>query len=196
MGIKDTTFVCSFDKKDLPSLYELAEMIRNTHSNDLIDDFNTKCQKKIDDHNPILEIGNQKIEFEQVAKADDLVVTVGINQCLDQILGVSVVRWQYVGIGTGSTSVSAAQTALTTEVLPRADMSLSGWREPFSSCLKFAGIFGESHSNAAIREAAVFTASGGGTMLNRNIFTNLVLSTSFTSATMVSAIIEFVPVMT
>jgi hypothetical protein len=195
MGIKDTTYVCSFDEKALPSLYQLAERIRNTHNNDLIDDFNLKCQKKVDDHNPILEIGNQKIEFEQVAKADDLVVTVGINQCLDQILGVSVVRWQYVGIGTGSTSVSAAQTALTTEVLPRADMSLSGWREPFSSCLKFAGIFGEGHSNVGIKEAAVFTTSSAGTMLNRNIFTNLVLSTSSIAATMVSAVIEFVPVL-
>lgn len=193
MGIKDTTFAASFDRKDLPSLYQLAERIRNTHSNELIDDFNLKCQQKVDDHKPVLEIGGQKVEFEQVAKADDLVVTAGINQCLDQILGVSVIRWQYVGIGTGSASVTAGQTALTTELLPRADMSINGWREPFSSCLKFAGIFGEN-SNAAINEAGIFTAATGGTMLNRNIFTNLVLSTSFTKATMVSSVVEFVPV--
>jgi hypothetical protein len=196
MGLKDTTFACSFDKKDLPSLYQLAEHIRKTHNNDLIDDFNLKCQKKVDDHNPVLEIGNQKIEFKQVSKADDLIVTTGINQCLDQILGVSTTRWQYMGKGTSNGPTIITQTALFSEVSPRVDMTLAGWREYAGSTLRFAGIFGDSHPTISVTECGVFTLSAGGLMLNRNMFNqNPISHVINVSAFLISCIIEFVPVM-
>ena len=195
MGLKDTTFASLFDKKDLPSLYQLAERIRTSHNQDLVDDFNLKCQKKVDDHNPVLEIGNQKVEFEQVSKADDLIVTGGISQCLDQILGVSSVRWQYMGKGTSNSPTTTGNSQLIVEVTPRADMTLAGWREYAGSTLRFAGIFGDTHPTISVTECGVFTLSAGGIMLNRNMFnTNSIFHTINVSAFLISTVIEFVPV--
>lgn len=194
--MKDYAYAALFDKKDLSSLYQLAERIRATHDNSLIDDFNLKCQKKIDDHNPVLEIGNQNIEFEQVSKADDLIVTTGITQCLDQILGISIVRWQYMARGTGTTAPVIGNTTLVTEVTPRVDMNTAGWREFASSTLRFAGIFGELLPTSTVNEAGVFTASSGGIMLNRNAFSaNPIAHTINLTGFVISSIIEFVPVM-
>ena len=195
MGLKDITFASLFDKKDLPSLYQLAKRIRTSHKQDLVDDYNLKCQKKVDDHNPVLEIGNQKVEFEQVSKADDLIVTGGISQCLDQILGVSSVRWQYMGKGTSNSPTTTGNSQLIVEVTPRADMTLAGWREYAGSTLRFAGIFGDTHPTISVTECGVFTLSAGGIMLNRNMFnTNSIFHTINVSAFLISTVIEFVPV--
>jgi hypothetical protein len=191
--IKDTTFAAQFDKKDMPAIYKLAERIRATHDQRLVDDFNLKCQKKIDDHNPILE-GNT--EFTQVSKADDLVVTGGINQLIDQILGASVTRWQYMGKGTSTTAVSAGQSALVAESSPRKNMATAGWIEYASSSLRFAGLFGESTSTLTVNECGVFTALTSGIMLNRNMFSNLPLTHIINiDGFVISCVIEFVPVM-
>lgn len=192
--IKDTAYAALFTKKDLPSLYELAERVRTTHDQTLVDDFNTKCQKKVDDHNPILEIGNQKIEFEQVAKANDLVVTPGLDQCIRQIQGTSTVRWQYMQTGSGTTQPDITQSSLVTPIFS-VDMSVVGWREYAGSTLRFAGIFGESVPTHTVNEAGVFNTPFT-IMLNRNMFSNnpIVHNVNY-SGFVISNIIEFVPVM-
>jgi hypothetical protein len=194
--IKDTTYAAQFDKNDMATIYKLAEKIKTTHDQTLVDDFNLKCQKKVDDHLSRLEVGNQKIEFLQVSKADDLVVTVGISQCLDQIIGTSVTRWQYMARGTGTTTPAAGNTALAAESGTRVDMSIAGWREYASSSLRFAGIHGELTPTITINEAGVFTALSAGSMLNRNVFSNFPLShiANF-DGYVLSSIVEFVPVM-
>lgn len=194
MVIKDTAYASLFDKKDLPSLYELARRVRITHDQTLVDDFNLNCQKKVDDHNPILEIGNQKIEFVQVSKADDLVVTVGINRLLDQILGVSTVRWQGMGVGNGSTAPAIGQTNLVAGLIVK-DMNLFGWREFAGPTLKFAAVFGETEGTSTVNESAIYDTPST-TILNRNIYTASPIShTINVQAFVVSNIIEFVPVM-
>jgi hypothetical protein len=125
-----------------------------------------------------------------------MIVTGGINLCLDQILGVSSVRWQYSGKGTSNGPVTGGQSQLIVEVSPRADMTLAGWREYAGSTLRFAGIFGDTHPSISVSECGVFTTSSGGVMLNRNMFyTNLIFHTVNVSAFLISTIIEFVPVM-
>jgi hypothetical protein len=192
--VKDYAYVTLFDKKDLPTLYKLAEKIRATHDISLIDNYNRMCQQKVDDHNPILQVDNQNIEFLEVSKSDDLVVTAGLNQCIDIILGVSSTRWQYVAIGTGTTAVSAGQTTLVTQTGARIDMNTGGWREYAGVTLRFAGIFGEQHSNVDVKECGIFTASSGGIMLNRNMFSTNFPTTHAGKATVISSVIEFSPV--
>jgi hypothetical protein len=194
--MKDKTYASLFDKSDYPLLLKMAEKIRITHNQNLTSDFYAMCEDSWNDKRPILEIGNKTIEPIGTSKADDLVVTAGINQLLDQILGISLVRWQYMGKGTGVTAPAAAQTALVTEVTPRIDMSLFGWRENAGSTLRFAGIGSESVATITINEAGIFTAASAGIMLNRNMFSNSPLTHTINTTTFVIAsIIEFVPIM-
>jgi hypothetical protein len=192
---KDAVYASLFDKKDLPSLYKLAEKVRTTHDQSLVDNFNLKCQQKWNDHNPLL---GDNIEFLQVSKADDLVVNGGIDLCIDQILGTSVVRWRYMARGTGITTPAATDTLLTTEVGNRLDMSLFGWREYASSSLRFAGIYGETFPSGTYTEVGIFTTSGFNTitMLNKVLFSNFPLTHTINiTGFVISCIIEFVPVM-
>lgn len=193
---KDICYAAQFDKKDLPSLYELAKRIRITHDQTLVDDFNLKCQKKVDDHNPILEIGNKKIEFEQISAADDLVVTAGIQRTLDLILGTSVIRWIAVKTGTGTTPPAITDTTLAINNVG-VNVLTQGWAEYASSSLRFAGIFGESNGTFTLTEACVKDSIGsGGTILNRCVFSNLPIThTINVQGFVVSFVIEFVPVM-
>ena len=194
--MKDVCYASLFDKKDLPYIYRLAEEIRTTHNQDLVNDFNNKLENKWNDHNHFLQVGNKDIEIQQVSKADDLVVTAGVNQCIDQILGTSVTRWQYMAKGIGTTTPVAGNTALFAEQSPRVDMSTSGWREYAGSSLRFAGIHGETMPTITINECGVFTASGGGIMLNRNVFSNFPLTHTINiDGIVLSTVVEFVPVM-
>lgn len=192
--VKDYAYAASFDRKHLPSLYRMAREIRETHDIGMIENFLSVCQQKVDDHNPILEVGNSNIEFQQVVKSDDLVVTAGINQTLDIILGVSATRWQFMKAGIGTTAVDITQTALVLSGVPACDMSLSGWRQPAGMKLFFGALFGESIGNNTLQECGVFTLASGGIMLNRQMFSNAPLSHLPNAAFMIASVIEFCPV--
>ncbi len=194
MGIKDTTYASLFDKKDLPYLYRLAEEVRATHNQYLVTEFNTTLEKKWNDHNPILEIGNKDIEILQVSKADDLVVTAGINWLIDQILGTTVIRWQYLVSGTGTTAPTISDIGVTG--LTTVDMSLSGWREYAGSSLRFAAIFGESSAQGIVTECDIAHNGPPVTILNRNVFSNnSITHTVNVTGYVISSIVEFVPIM-
>lgn len=193
MGVKDICYASLFDKKDLPFLYRYAEKVRATHSQQLVDDFNNACQRKVDDHNPVLGNG---IEFLQVSRADDLPVDGGLTRCCAQIIGTSSARWQYMGKGTSLTGLGPGNTALLAEVTPRIDMSLFGWREWASTSLRYLAIFGESVATITVNEAGIFDLSSAGTMLNRNVFSALSIShTANITGFVISTIVEFVPKM-
>ena len=190
MGIKDYSYASLFDKKDLPYLYRLAEKVRATHNQDLVNDFNNNLERKWNDHNPIL---GDNIEILQTSKADDLVVTTGINQCIDLILGTSIISWEYMYEGSGTTAPAIGQTALITPQF-LVSMILFGWREYAGTSLRFAGIFGESPITHTVNEAGVFIA-GLATMLNRNTYSyNPIIHTINTTAYVISSVVEFVPV--
>lgn len=193
--IKDIFYASLFRKEDVSTLYRLAEKVRSTHNQELVDDFNLKCQKKWDDHNPILEIGNQRVEFLQSSKADDLVVTAGINQSIDQILGTSLIYWQLMTCGTGTNAPAAGNVALQSGIGFTVDCLAFGWRENASSSLRFATIWGETLGTITINEAAVVTATGG-VILNRDVFSNHPITHTVNDTVFVlSSVVEFVPVM-
>ena len=192
--VKDVCYGSLFDKKDIPLLHKYAQKVRETHDQELVNNFNMMCEAKFNDKHPVLMVGDKEIEPIQVSKADDLVVTAGLDQSINQILGTSVVRWQYMAKGTGTTTPAAGNTALVTEVLPRVDMSLYGWREYAGASLRFAGIFGESVTGIVVRECGIFTTSTVGTMLNRNVFLPPITHQQLGDGFVISCIIEFVPV--
>jgi len=192
--MKDYCYASLFDKKDLPYIKRLAEEVRATHNQDLVNEFNNLSEKKWNDHNPVLEINGKTIEPQQVSKANDLVVNLGVATLIAQIIG-PFARWRYIGKGTGVTVPAGAQTALVTEVFPRSDMSINGWREYASTSLRFAAIFGESTPTISVTEVGIFDTITAGTMLNRNMFDfNPCTHTVNTSVFVISSIIEFVPV--
>lgn len=193
--MKDYAFASLVDKNDLPYLYKFAEKIRNTHDNNLVNEFNSSCQKKFNDHNPVLHISNRNIEFIQVSKADDLIVNTGIDQFIKLILGIDVTGFfKYMAVGTGTTAVAVSQTALT-GFYASMDMTKYGWREWGGQTLRFGGIFGEVLSTQTVTESGVFTGAGTGIMLNRNMFSNLpILHVINQTGFIISSVIEFVPV--
>ena len=190
--VSDRWYAALFDKKDLPRIYRLAEKIRATHDNKLIDEFNESCVRKFNDHNPMIN----GVEPLQATKSGDMVVNSGLKQCLDIIIHVSTARFQYMGSGTGIGNPFTTQTALETEILPRVDVSLFGWRENASTSLQFAGIFGDSRPTNTISEAGIFNLSSAGIMLNRTMFSQLPIAhTVNVTGYVISSVVDFVPVM-
>jgi len=190
--MKDKTFCALFAKEDLPSIRRMAEKIRKCNDYQLSDTFNQECQRKWNDQR------NVSFPFLEVSGADDLVVTTGLNFMIDQILGITSVRWQYLGKGTDNGTVvplAIGNNILGAEVLPRIDMSLFGWRLSAGLTLRFAGIFGESVPTITVSECGIFTASSGGTMLNRNMFKGFQIPHTFNvTGFVISSVIEFMPV--
>jgi hypothetical protein len=192
--MKDTSYAVLFDKKDMPAISNYAKMVRQTHDPILVDNFNNTIEKIWNDHR---NHGiNGGIEPWQVEKTDDLVVSVGAAQIIDQITGASTTRFSHVGYGNGgATAVTAAQTTLVAELGTRASMATNGWREYAGASLRFAGIFGESTSSVSLDEMGIFTAITGGIMLNRNSLSGAQLEhITNTSIFVISSIIEFVPI--
>jgi hypothetical protein len=194
-GPKDTAYASLFAKEDIPSLLTMAEEVRATHNTSLVNEFNKKCQQKYDDHNPVLVLGNKNIEFLQVSKSDDLVVTAGTNQLIDQILGASTTRFQYMIASDSTTAVTLADTTFPGSGTTT-DMSTSGWREYASTTLFFCGIAGVSPSTFTIKSTGIMTGAGSGTLLNRNMFSNFPLvHTVNVTGYVISCILEFCPKM-
>jgi len=206
MRPKDYAFATAFETKDRPLLYKLARMIKTSvtlddklgilHNPILSDNYHAACQKKWDDHhNSVLQIGNKTIQIVQTSKADDLVTNPGLDQCIDLMRGASSVRFIWMGKGTGLAAPLVSQTTLSSEIVPRLDMTtFAGWIDPGSKSLGFGAIFGETHQNMTVTEQAIFTASSGGIMLNRNMFSNLPLShTVNVQPFVLSSVMEAIP---
>ena len=162
--------------------------INETHNTDIIEDLNNRLERRDS------ELGNG-IKIQGVTKSEDLAANVGLQQCINLVLGTSSTRWRYMGYGTGTTAATTADTALTAEVSPRVDMTLfGGWREAVGMKLFFGGILGES-VGLSVRETGVFNNPSGATILNHNVFANNPLSrNAFQSVFMFSSVIEFCPV--
>ncbi len=156
-GPHDVCYCVSFDSKD-PQFMEKIDQ----------DILFSNLEKKWNDH-PSLP------EFIQVSKADDVVTYPGLSLCMQQILGISVVRWRYMGAGTGTQQARPYQQGLEAEVFPRADMTVpaQGSATRSGQSLRFVGIFPVSFPTITVRESAVTQAvSGTSIYLNRNVFSN------------------------
>jgi hypothetical protein len=106
---------------------------------------------------------NEKGELLNTIVKENMVVDDGLNLVLSRLNSNSLDFIDYIAVGTGSTTASASDTALETELLRKqaTDKSLTG------NELSVQTSFGTAEAIGDWREAGVFTASSSGTMLNR-----------------------------
>ena len=74
----------------------------------------------------------------------------------------------YIGVGSGNTAFSAAQTDLVGASKTRKAQD-SGYPSGSSNVLTYQSTFGTSDANYAWEEWGLFNASSGGTMLGRKV---------------------------
>lgn len=108
--------------------------------------------------------GNIKNEHQ----VKNLVVTTGKNYIASKMVATtnSPVSMTHMGIGTGSTTPAAANTALGSQT---GRVSLSG-SSVASNAITYTATFPAGTGDGAITEAGIFNASSGGTMLCRTTF--------------------------
>ena len=110
---RDWAYAVTFDRKDLPSLEEMARHMRETHDINMIEDFNLKCEQKLADQSAVLDNG---IEIKTVTKTEDLVLNSGLQQCINLIIGTEFnqmvifwyVNWEW-WLSTGCNEYSPCQ---------------------------------------------------------------------------------------
>ena len=202
----DWAYIARFDRKDLPSLEEMARHIRETHDVDMIQDFNRKCEQKLklreQDQRQTTAVLDNGVEIQSVTKAGDLVVNTGLRHCINIILGQTSARFSHFGMSPQSpTPAAVTDTALSNERI--ADRVVLAWAESVGMRMFFGGISRQDDvdSPAGLEEIGVYNGSAAGAvLLNRTIFRDNDITrnkpgfTNVQSAPMiVSAVIEFCP---
>jgi hypothetical protein len=134
--------------------------------------------------------------FTAISKADDVVTYPGLSFCMQQILGLTVVRFHFMHAGTGLSQARPYQQALEAEVTPVIDILLAGNGSATRSgqALRFVGNFPTSFPTATIRESGVSQVAGPGggmVLLNRNMFSSFPIAhtaggTAFTLASLIT----------
>lgn len=197
---RDWAYRVVFDRKDLPSLQDMAKHIRDTHDTDMIESFNARCEQKLLGETAVLDNG---IELKAVTKSGDLVVNTGLQQCINLILGISSTRWSHFGMSVGSTVPAITDTVLQTETV--AYRVALAWAESVGMKLFFGGISSQSDDGTspnAVDEIGVYnSASAGAVLLNRTAFRsdtlgqqNPSISTIKSAPIFVSSVIELCPI--
>jgi hypothetical protein len=198
---RDWTYRVAFNEKDLPSLQEMVKHIRETHDLDMIERFNDNCEQFLKGDNPDFVV--QPIS---ISKTDDLVVNVGLQQCINIIQG-SAARWSHILLANSGSAITPAVTD--TNVNNTASgpypfaLATYGWSEAKGMKLFFGCICPQdtATSSTTVSDMGIFNALSGGTMLNHeNFYNNRLTRTSspdltvYTSVFLFSCVIEFCPV--
>lgn len=102
---------------------------------------------------------------EVVRDIDNLVVTAGKNYVADRMKNNSSVM-SHMAIGSGTTAAAAGNTALGTQ-LGRVSLTST---TVSSNVVTYVATFAAGTGTGAVTEAGIFTASSGGTMLCRTVF--------------------------
>jgi len=180
MRPKDWAFGAEFDIDDYPTLLQMASIFRNSEDTKKIEEYYEKCQKRVNDHKPVLTIGNKNIEFVQAVKSDDLATNPGLDQYIRLAMKTSSTRWSHIGYGSGGTTAnpSVSDTVLNTEYGTGriSCFSVLGWARVAGMKIFFGGIIGETTVASPINEVGVFNASSAGIMLNHNYFNQVPLT--------------------
>lgn len=120
----------------------------------------------------IKTINNVTGQIKETREIHNIIVTTGKSRVAQLLNGVSTNFFEYIGIGTGTTSEVVGDTALESEVV----RSLATTSEDPSGTTKWTKVFtfssGESYS---ITETGIFdqAVSSGSVMFNRSTFTAL-----------------------
>lgn len=203
---RDWAYRAAFDRKDLPSLQDMAKHIRETHDTDMIEEINTGCERKLGGERTELSNG---LEIQQVTKTEDIVLNVGLQQCINIILGTSTARWTRFGFtrNSGASQPSVTQTAL--DVTGGGgpwyvSLATYGWNEPKGMKLFFGTITPQDTTDPNFKETTINEmgiSNVNNVLLNREMFFNNAVSRTMTSdgemfkqVFMFSCVIEFVPV--
>jgi len=108
---------------------------------------------------------------ELIAKyeSEDIITNVGLNKLAGLMVGLHTAAFKYVAIGSGSTSPSASDTALESEIA-RVEGSVSTVTTDVAGDTgQVVGSFNFT-STSTIAEVGLFDASTGGNMLFRQTF--------------------------
>ncbi len=100
-----------------------------------------------------------------VQEVDNLVVTAGKNFVADRMKNNSTVMG-YMAVGTGSTAAAAGNTTLGSE----SDRNALTSTTVTNNEVAYVGTWAAGDASVAITEAGLFSASSGGTMLARTVF--------------------------
>jgi hypothetical protein len=103
----------------------------------------------------------------------NLVVTAGKTWVAGRILGTGgITAMTHMGIGTNSTAAVIANTTLGTECSSGYTRAALSTATSNANVITFAATFLANNPNVSsvLREAAIFTASTGGTMLCRSVY--------------------------
>lgn len=104
----------------------------------------------------------------EVRRKDNLILNAGFDFIADAIGNPNrEAVMSYIAVGSGTTAVSASQTALVTELLRKtATYAHTAGTKMFT----LSATFGVGEATGAITEAGVCNASSGGTFLDRVTF--------------------------
>lgn len=112
---------------------------------------------------------NSELKLVETRDIPNLVVTTGKNYTASRMISNSTVVMSHMSVGSGTTAVSIAQSALITP--------LAGTRPAFStaptisgSTLTYSATFPPGNGTGAITEAGIFNAVTAGIMLCRTLF--------------------------
>jgi len=108
---------------------------------------------------------NKKGEIVEETRLNNLLVDTGLEYAAKLLNGVSTSPFQYIAIGSGSTSPQITDTALESEI-DRTSAS-TFYESPFKA--NFTAIFNFS-SSVTIREAGIFNDATSGNLLSRVTF--------------------------
>ena len=117
----------------------------------------------------LVELYGPDGELKETRETDNLVVDTGKAHIADQLSSSpGGAAMSHMGIGTGSTSPVAGNTALGTEI----DRNALTSRTDATNVVTYVGNWAAGDgTNAAIAEAGIFNAASTGTMLARATFT-------------------------
>jgi hypothetical protein len=104
---------------------------------------------------------------EIVKEIPNTIVTTGKNDIASLITGAGAAM-THMGVGTGTTAVAAGNTALETQVDRNALVTSGGVAS--TNTVEFESVWNAGDGTGALTEAGLFSASTGGTMLARTVF--------------------------
>ncbi len=116
----------------------------------------------------LVELLDENLKRKDLRIVENVVVTVGKTYLANWLTAATQSGYfmQYIALGTGATAATAGDTALQTELTTRVAGTLTNTTNVWQNVASF----GPGVDTGAITESGIFSASSGGTMLARQVF--------------------------
>lgn len=115
----------------------------------------------------LLQLRNALGDLIAARASTNLIVTAGKNAVIDRLQGTSVGVHDFQAIGTGATAAAAGDTTLQTEIGTRVQGTLS---QPAATTDRLVSVFAAANGTGALTETGRLTASSGGNLFARQVF--------------------------